>query len=56
MITRMKVDNYRLLNEFTADLNKLNVVIGTNAVGKSTLIDCLQFISQCAEKKRKRVE
>ena len=49
MITKMEVDNYRLLNDFSADLNELTVVIGANAVGKSTLLDCLQCISQCAE-------
>jgi predicted ATPase len=49
MITKMEVDGYRLLNEFSADLGALTVVIGANAVGKSTLLDCLQCISQSAE-------
>lgn len=49
MITRIEVDGYRLLKEFSADLGSLTVVIGANAVGKSTLLDCLQCISQCVE-------
>jgi len=49
MITKIEIDGYRLLNEFSADLSALTVVIGANAVGKSTLLDCLQCISQCVE-------
>jgi predicted ATPase len=49
MITRIETDGYRLLDGFAADFRPLTVVIGANAVGKSTLIDCLQLIAQCAE-------
>lgn len=49
MITKIEIDGYRLLDGFTADFRPLTVVIGANAVGKSTLLDCLQMISQCAE-------
>jgi len=49
MIFRIETDGYRLLDNFVADLGRLTVVIGANAVGKSTLLDCLQLISQCAE-------
>jgi len=49
MITKIEIDGYRLLNDFSADLGALTVVIGANAVGKSTLLDCLQCISQCVE-------
>ena len=49
MITQIEIGGYRLLNEFEADLNPLTVVIGANAVGKSTLIDCLQLIGECCE-------
>ena len=48
MITEIKIKGYRLLDDFEADLNPLTVVIGANAVGKSTLIDCLQLIAQCS--------
>lgn len=49
MITKIETENYRLLSEFSADLQELTVVIGANAVGKSTLLDCLQCISQAVE-------
>ena len=48
MITQIMIKGYRLLDEFVADFNPLTVVIGANAVGKSTLIDCLQLIAQCS--------
>ena len=48
MITQIEIGGYRLLDEFEADLNPLTVVIGANAVGKSTLINCLQLIAQCS--------
>lgn len=49
MITELEIDGYRLLKGFSADFRPLTVVIGANAVGKSTLLDCLQCISQCVE-------
>lgn len=49
MIMRIEFDGYRLLDGFVADLKRLTVVIGANAVGKSTLLDSLQFIGQCCE-------
>ncbi len=49
MITQIEIGGYRLLDEFKADLEPLTVVIGANAVGKSTLIDCLQLIGECCD-------
>ena len=49
MITQIEIGGYRLLDGFEADLKPLTVVIGANAVGKSTLIDCLQLIAECCE-------
>lgn len=49
MISKLEINGYRLLQNFTAELRPLTVVIGANATGKSTLLDCLQCISQCAE-------
>ena len=48
MITQIEIGGYRLLDEFEADLKPLTVIIGANAVGKSTLIDCLQLIADCS--------
>ncbi|MCK4658412.1 MAG: AAA family ATPase [Phycisphaerae bacterium] len=49
MIHSIEIRGYRLLESFKADLNQLTVVIGANATGKSTLLDCFQMIAQCAE-------
>ena len=49
MITEIEIGGYRLLDEFKADFTPLTVVIGANAVGKSSLIDCLQLIRECSE-------
>ena len=49
MITKIEIQGYRLLSRFAADFRPLTVVIGANAVGKSTLLDCLQLIAQCAD-------
>ncbi|MDD5559591.1 AAA family ATPase [Candidatus Methylomirabilis sp.] len=49
MIKRIEIEGYRLLDSFAAELRPLTVVIGANAVGKSTLLDCLQCIAQCSD-------
>ena len=49
MIKQVEVSGYRLLNDFTADFGDVTVVIGANATGKSTLLDCLELICQTAE-------
>jgi len=49
MISKIEIDGYRLLDGFQADLRPLTVVIGANAVGKSSFLDALQLISQCLE-------
>ncbi len=45
MITSVRFDGYRLLDRFEADLGSLNVVIGANACGKSSLLDALSLIA-----------
>lgn len=49
MIHSVEIQGYRLLDDFKADLGSLTVVIGANATGKSTLLECLKLVSQCAE-------
>ena len=47
MIEEIELDGYKLLNDFKADFNPLTVIIGANATGKSSLIECLQLICLC---------
>jgi len=49
MITKVEIKGYRLLDNFVADPGSLTVVIGANATGKSTLIDCLKFIAESVQ-------
>lgn len=49
MIEEIEIDGYRLLKNFKADFKSLNVIIGANATGKSSLIDCLLLIRSCCE-------
>jgi len=45
MIDRVRMTGYKLLDDFSADLGQLTVLIGANSTGKSTFLDCLQFIA-----------
>ena len=49
MIEELEINGFRLLKSFKADLKKLNVIIGANGTGKSSLIDLLHLISSCCE-------
>lgn len=49
MIESIEVQGYRLLDGFNADLGQLTVVIGANATGKSSLIDCFELIRGSVE-------
>ena len=46
MIESIRVTGFRLLRDFFADLGPINVIIGANATGKSTLLDCLRMITR----------
>jgi putative ATP-dependent endonuclease of the OLD family len=42
LITRIKIHNYRIYEEFELELNqKLNVIVGANEGGKSTLVEAI---------------
>src|SRR5579862_8726464 len=42
----LKVSRYRSLRDETIELNDLNLFIGTNASGKSTVLDALRFLHE----------
>ncbi len=45
MITRLEARGYKCLADVSVELGPLNVLVGPNASGKSTLLDVLAFIS-----------
>lgn len=50
MITRLEVDGFKNLTQFTCDFSPYTCIAGPNAVGKSNLFDALTFLSRCAAK------
>ncbi len=47
MIKRIKIDNFKSLNDFTIDLKPLTVVVGNNAMGKSSILQAIAFLANC---------
>lgn len=46
MITRLEVDGFKSLREFSTELEPLTVFIGPNSAGKSNLLDALSLLSR----------
>ncbi len=51
-LTRICVQNYRVLADVELDVGPINVVFGPNGAGKSTLLDSLYFFRDCAIRKQ----
>lgn len=49
-ITRLRARNYRSIREQTFDFGALNLFIGANASGKSTILDALRFLHDGAKR------
>lgn len=47
-IDHIIIDGYRALDQFSGHLSPLTVIIGANAVGKSSLFDLLRFVAFAA--------
>jgi predicted ATPase len=50
-LERLRVENYRSLHELDLRFDSLNVLIGTNASGKSNILDSLRFLAQGIQEK-----
>ncbi|RCG32237.1 DUF2813 domain-containing protein [Sphaerisporangium album] len=48
MITRIEIDGFKSFENFALDVPPFLVLIGTNASGKSNLLDALSFLSKAA--------
>jgi len=51
MIRRIRINGYKSLRDFSAELAPLSVVFGPNASGKSNFLDALQLLSKMAVSK-----
>jgi predicted ATPase len=47
-LQNIKVKNYRCLREITVPTQDINVLFGPNGIGKTTFLDALWFIRDCA--------
>lgn len=45
MLTRLEIDGFKNLLNFTLDLGPLTCIAGPNSVGKSNIFDAIQFLS-----------
>jgi len=45
-LTRIKIDNFKSLVDFELNLSKFTCLIGLNGVGKSTALQCFDFLAQ----------
>ncbi|MCL4558677.1 MAG: AAA family ATPase [Deltaproteobacteria bacterium] len=45
MIKKIHIKNYKSLKDVDLELNKVNVLVGPNMSGKSSLLDCFKFLS-----------
>lgn len=50
MLTRLEVDGFKNLLNFTADFGPYTCIAGPNAVGKSNIFDVIEFLSLLADK------
>ena len=45
-VAKLQARRYRSLRDVTVEMNKLNLFIGANAAGKSTVLDALRFLHE----------
>lgn len=48
MITRIEIDGFKSLRDFSMDLEPFTVLVGPNSVGKSNVLDALMLLSRLA--------
>ncbi|WP_437571277.1 AAA family ATPase [Sorangium sp. So ce542] len=48
MITRLEVDGFKSLREFSVDFEPFTVLVGPNSAGKSNILDALALLSRLA--------
>jgi predicted ATPase len=47
-LMKLRVSNYRALAEIDMPLGPINVLLGPNVAGKSTILDTIRFMHDCA--------
>ena len=49
MITQIQVKRFKSVNSAILDLNRINVLVGANNAGKSSILQALQFAASVAQ-------
>lgn len=49
LIRRLQARNYKSLRDVSVDFGPLTILVGPNGVGKSNIIDCLQFLADATK-------
>lgn len=49
MLTKLRVKNYKSLEDVAIPLRPLTVFVGPNNAGKSNILDCLLFLRELLE-------
>lgn len=49
MIKTLWIDNFKSLNNFQIDFAPFSVIIGNNSVGKSTVLQAIDFLASCVK-------
>ena len=47
-ITHIHIENFRCLENISMDLDLLNILFGPNGVGKTTFLDTIWYVRDCA--------
>jgi AAA15 family ATPase/GTPase len=43
MITELKIENYKSIQDLTLDVGRVNILIGENGCGKSNILEAITF-------------
>jgi AAA15 family ATPase/GTPase len=49
ILNRLRISNFRSMDDVDFELSPLTVLVGPNAAGKSNILDALQFVSDVLE-------
>lgn len=49
MVKQVKIERFKSISSATLDLSKINVLVGTNNAGKSSVLQALQFATSVAQ-------
>ena len=50
MLNQLKISGYKSIQSLNLELKPLNILIGSNGVGKSNFISCFKFLKKIVDK------